>query len=127
MTCEAAACATIGGKIYLSGGANQDPIKHPVGAVYYDSLWVFDPQGGVTPKIKSLTIENTNSVRLVRQGEPGRLYGVQSTVDLAKGQWTWVNFSTATNSILATNALVEATCAASPADPKRFFQILEAN
>jgi hypothetical protein len=127
VACEAAAAATINGKIYHSGGANQDPIIRPVGAVYYDSLWVFDPQGGVTPQISGLTIESLNSVRLAWQGEAGRLYGVKSTPNAAKGPWARVIFSTGTNSILATNALVEATWAVPSGDTQRFFQVLEAN
>ena len=42
MKCEAAAAATIDGKVYHTGGASGDPGNYP-GAVYYDSLWVFDP------------------------------------------------------------------------------------
>jgi N-acetylneuraminic acid mutarotase len=49
VTCETASCATIDGKIYHTGGANQDPYAHPVGAVYCDSLWVFDPQTANLP------------------------------------------------------------------------------
>jgi N-acetylneuraminic acid mutarotase len=127
VTCEAAACATIDGEIYHSGGANQDPVVHPFGAAYYDSLWVFDPQGGVPPQISSLTIESTNSVRLAWEGEAGRLYGVASRLDVAKGLWTRLMLSTGTNTILATNASVEATCTVPSTDPKRFFQVLEAN
>ena len=127
VTCEAAACATIDGKIYHSGGANQDPIVHPVGAVYYDSLWVFDPQGGVTPRLLSLNRESPNRVRLAWQGEAGRLYGVQSTPNLAAVVWPRLQFSTGTNSILATNALVEAICPVPSGDTQRFFRAIEAD
>jgi hypothetical protein len=81
----------------------------------------------VTPQISGLTIESPDRVRLARQGEAGRLYGVQSTVNPAKGPWARVNFSTRTNSILATNELVEATFAVPSADTSRFFRVLEAN
>jgi hypothetical protein len=127
MTCEAAACATIDGKIYHTGGANQDPYLRPDGAVYYNSLWVFDPQGGVTPQLLRLTLGSTNTVRLTWQGEAGRLYAVQSRPDLARGSWARVVFSTGTNSILATNALVEAGCSIPAGDTNRFFRVLEAN
>jgi N-acetylneuraminic acid mutarotase len=127
MTCNAAACATIDGKIYHSGGANQDPVVHPVGALYYDSLWVFDPQGGIAPQFQSLTLQGADSVRLAWQGEAGRLYGVESTVNPAKGPWARRLLSTGTTTILATNASVETTCNMPPADPKRFFRVLEAN
>ena len=127
VTCEAAACATIDGKIYHSGGANHDPVVHPLGAAYYDSLWVFDPQGGVAPQILALTLEATNSVRLTWQGEAGRLYGIESRLDLAKGSWARLVLSTGTNTILATNALVEAICPVPSTDTRRFFRVLEAN
>jgi len=127
VTCEAAACATIDGKIYHSGGANQDPIVRPVGAVYYDTLWVFDPQGGVTPQLLSLNRESPDRVRLAWQGEAGRLYGVQSTPNLAAVVWPRLQLSTGTNSILATNELVEATGIVPSGDTQRFFRVLEAN
>jgi N-acetylneuraminic acid mutarotase len=126
MPCEAAASATIGGKIYHSGGASADPTLHP-DAVYYDSLWVFDPQGGVAPELLSVTRESPTSVRLSWQGEPGRLYGVKSAPDVVRGPWTRLSFPTGTNSILATNEVVEAICPVPSADPARFFEILEAN
>ena len=87
---------------------------------------MFDPQGGVAPQLLSLTLESTNSVRLVWQGEAGRLYGVQSTVNVT-GPWTRINFSSGTNTILATNALVEASCTVPSADTSRFFRVIEAN
>jgi N-acetylneuraminic acid mutarotase len=126
MKCESAAAATIDGKIYHTGGASGDPGSYP-GAVYYDSLWVFDPQGGLAPQILTLTRESPNSVGLTWQGEAGRLYGVESKPHLATGPWARVSFSTGTNSVLATNALIEASCTVPVADPKRFFRVLEVN
>ena len=126
MKCMGAAAATIDGKIFLTGGGSGDPLNYP-GAAYYKSLWVFDPQGGVTPKLLTLNRESPDRVRLAWQGEAGRLYGVESTLNAVKGPWTRINFSTGTNSILATNELVEATCTVLPADTKRFFRVLEAN
>ena len=79
----------------------------------------------MTPQFLGLTLENTNKVRLAWQGEAGRLYGVESRPDCAKGPWTRVNLTTGTNSILATNALVEATCPVPPADTSRFFRVLD--
>ena len=81
----------------------------------------------MTPQISGLTIESPDRVRLAWQGEVGRLYGVESKLNLATGPWTRINFSTGSNSILATNALVEATCAVPSADTSRFFRVLEAN
>jgi N-acetylneuraminic acid mutarotase len=126
MKCDSAAAASIGGKVYLTGGASGDPGNYP-GAVYYDSLWVFDPQGGVTPRLLSLNRESLDRVRLAWRGEAGRLYGVQSTPNLATVVWPRLQFSTGTNSILATNGLVEATCAVPSGDTQRFFRVLEAN
>ena len=56
-----------------------------------------------------------------------RIYGVQSTPNLATVVWPRLQFSTGTNSILATNELVEATCTVPVADTNRFFRVLEAN
>jgi len=94
--------------------------------VSYNSLWVFDPQGGVAPQILGLTLGSTNSVRLAWQGETGRLYGVESTHDPVKGPWTRIALSTG-STVTATNALVESSCRIPPADTNRFFRILEAN
>ena len=91
------------------------------------SLDVFDPQGGVTPQILSLTCESTNHVRLAWQGEAGIRYGVESRPNVAKGSWTRAMFSSGTNSVLATNSLVEATCLVPTADTNRFFRVLETN
>lgn len=52
--CVLAASASIGGKIYLAGGARGLPSLCP-GGVYYDSLWVFDPHGVLTPPPGSWT------------------------------------------------------------------------
>ncbi len=52
---------------------------------------------------------------------------LESTPDLAQGLWTQVMFSTGSNSVLATNGVLEATWTVSPADPKRFFRVLEAD
>jgi hypothetical protein len=121
-----AACATIGGKIYVAGGIQANPYYEP-DAFSYSTTLMFDPQGGMTPQILGLNCETTNSVRLAWQGEAGRLYGVQSTLDPAKGTWTRVMFSTGTNGILATNALVEATCTVPATDAQRFFRVIEAD
>jgi hypothetical protein len=126
MKCLLAAAATIDGKIYLTGGGNAD-LGVYANNVLYDTLWVFDPQGGVAPQLLSLNRDTADSARLAWQGEAGRLYGVQSTLNPATGLWTRVSFTTGTNSILATNALVEATCAVPSADTSRFFRVLEAN
>ena len=105
-------------------GVNKEPIVNP-DAVYYKELDVFDPQGGVTPQILSLACESTNRVRLAWQGEAGLRYGVESRPNVANGPWTRVTFSSGTNSVLATNSLVEATCIVPTADTNRFFRVLE--
>jgi N-acetylneuraminic acid mutarotase len=123
-TRAAEGCGVIDGRIYLAGGVNIEPVVNP-GAVYYKVLDVFDPQGGVTPEILSLACESTNRVRLAWQGEAGLRYGVQSRPNVANGSWTRNTFSTGTNSVLATNSLVEATCLVPTADTNRFFRVLE--
>ncbi len=112
-----AACATINGKIYIAGGINANPTL-----VVYSSTLVFDPHGGVAPQISALTLESNNSIRLAWQGEVGLHYRVQSKVDLATGPWTFVS-----SRILATNALVEATCTVPTTNAQRFLRILETN
>jgi len=121
-----AACGVIDGKVYLAGGVSKEPARNP-DAVFYKVLDVFDPQGGVTPQILSLTCESTNQVRLVWQGEAGISYGVESRPNVATGAWTRATFISGTNSVLATNALVEATCIVPTVDTNRFFRVLEAN
>ena len=120
-----AACGVIGGMVYLAGGVSKEPAVNP-DAIYYTALDVFDPQGGVTPQILSLTCESTNQVRLVWQGEAGISYRVESATNVATGAWARATFTSGTNSVLATNALVEARCLVSPADT-RFFRVLETN
>jgi N-acetylneuraminic acid mutarotase len=119
-----AGCGVIDGKVYLAAGVNKEPVVN-TGVVYYNTVDVFDPQGGVMPQILSLACESTNRVRLSWQGEAGILYGVQSRPNLASGSWTRNTFSTGTNSVLATNPLVEATCVVPTADTNRFFRVLE--
>ena len=117
-------CGVIDGKIYLAGGVSIEPVVNP-NPVYYKTVDVFDPQGGVTPQILSLACESTNHVRVAWQGEAGLRYGVQSTTKVANGPWTRINFSSGGNSFLATNSLVEATCLVPTADTNRFFRVLE--
>jgi N-acetylneuraminic acid mutarotase len=118
------ACGVIDGKVYLAGGVSKEPIVN-LDAVYWKTVDVFDPQGGVTPQILSLNCENTNHVRLAWQGEVGIRYGVESRPNVANGPWTRAAFSTGGNSVLATNSMVEATCLVPTADANRFFRVLE--
>jgi hypothetical protein len=118
-----AGCGVIGGKVYLAAGVSKEPVVNP-DVVYYAALDVFDPQGGV-PQIVSLTCENTNCVRLRWEGEPGIWYGVESRPNVASGDWTRMMFSTGTNTVLATNSLVEASCLVPVEDPNRFLRVLE--
>jgi N-acetylneuraminic acid mutarotase len=119
-----AGCGVIDGKVYLAAGVNKEPVVN-TGVVYYKTVDVFDPQGGVTPQILSLTCESTNRVRLAWQGEAGFRYGVQSTLNIANGPWTSTRFPGGVYSVLATNAVVEATCTVPTADTNRFFRVLE--
>jgi N-acetylneuraminic acid mutarotase len=117
-------CGVNGGKVYLSGGISKEPIVNS-DAVYHTTLDVFDPQGGVMPQILSVDCESTNHLRLAWQGEAGIRYGVESRPNVANGSWTRAMFSSGSNSVLATNALVEATCLVPTADTNRFFRVLE--
>ncbi|MHC1765130.1 MAG: Kelch repeat-containing protein [Verrucomicrobiia bacterium] len=121
-----AACATIDGKIYIAGGIKANP-NVETDAIDLSSTLMFDPHGGMAPQLQSVTHESADHVRLVWQGEAGRLYGVESAPDLAQGLWSRFMFSTDTSCILATNALVEATCTVPAADTARFFRVLEAD
>jgi len=116
-------CGVIDGKVYLAAGPNKEP-QNP-GVVFYMVLDVFDPQGGVTPQILSLACESTTQVRLAWQGEAGILYGVESRANVANGSWTRVMFTSGTNSVLATNSMVEVTCLVTTTDTNRFFRVLE--
>jgi hypothetical protein len=118
-------CGVINGKIYLVAGLDTEPVANP--AIYWTVMDVFDPQAGLPPRILAGTIESTNRFRLAWRGEVGRNYAVESTPDVAKGPWTRILFSTGTDSVRATNALVEAATLLSPADTNRFFRVLETN
>ena len=117
-------CGVIDGKIYLAAGVNKEPVVN-TGVVYYSTVDMFDPQGGVMPQILSLACESTNRVRLSWRGEAGLRYGVQSTPNIAKGPWTRNTFSTGSNTVLATNSMVEVTCVVPTTDTNRFFRVLE--
>jgi hypothetical protein len=114
------ACAVIAGKVYLAGGASKEPVVNP-DPIFYTSLDVFDPQGGVMPQILSLTCEGTNRVRLSWQGEVGQRYGVESRPNSANGSW---RFCTGGNAVVATNEVVEATCIV-PGGTSSFFRVQE--
>jgi len=113
----------IDGKIYLAGGVDTEPVVQP--AIYWKFLDEFDPQGGVTPQILNLSCESTNQVRLLWQGELGLRYGVESRPNVASGSWTRVMFSSGTNTVLATNSMVEVSCLVPTTDTNRFFRVLE--
>jgi len=120
MALDAPASCEVDGILYVIGG----------GCMFspaLDTVEAYDPQGGVAPQLLTLTRESADSVRLAWQGEAGRLYGVESKLNLATGPWTRVKFSSGANSILATNELVEATCNVPTGDTQRFFRVLEAN
>jgi N-acetylneuraminic acid mutarotase len=119
-----AACGVIGGKVYLTGGTSK-PSTRP-DPVYYTALDVFDPQGGVSPQIQKVAWEIPDySVRLTWQGDVGVSYGVESRPKVASGSWTRMMFTTGTDTVQATDALVEASCLVPPGDTNRFFRVLE--
>lgn len=121
--CAVAASASTGGKIYVIGGTSGHPTLCP-GAVYYKSLWVFDPQGGVAPEMLSVLREGADTVRFVWLGEAGRRYAVEATVKATRQTWPRLNLTTG-GTILATNRVVEANATLPPGDPARFFRIVE--
>jgi len=124
--CLAAAYATIGGRIYIAGGGSGPPSLCP-GAVIYNSLRVFDPEGGVAPYILSFTRQSDETVRLVWQGEAGRLYGVESASTLTYPFWAPITLSNGNTTIRATKSVVEATGTVAPPHQARFFRVSEAD
>lgn len=123
--CAVAATATMDGLIYLAGGASGYQPRCP-GTVIYNTLWVFDPHGGVRPEILSFTREGADTVRFVWLGEAGRRYGVESTVNVANRNWPRFNLTTG-STILATNRVVEATGTIASEPAARFFRVVEAD
>jgi len=121
-----AAFATINGKIYVVGGAS-GATPSCAGAVISKNLWVFDPQGGVMPRILSVAREPNDTVRLVWRGEKGRLYGVKSRAHVAKGAWVNFRLSDGSMTIRATSDTVEATGTVPAADTARFLRVYEAD
>ncbi len=73
-TRSTAGCAVMNGKIYLAGGVSKEPIVN-TNAIYYTMVDVFDPQGGVTPQILSLTCESTNQICWCGRAKPGSVMG----------------------------------------------------
>lgn len=120
-----AACGVIGGKVYLAGGVSKEPIMNP-SAIFYQTLDVFDPQGGVTPQIISATLESLDWLRLVWQAEAGFKYGVEFSTEVVTNRWTRVTLPTG-STVLATNALVETSCLVARGEPRRFYRVIEAN
>lgn len=114
------ACGVIAGKIYLAGGASKEPIVNP-DPVFYTSLDVFDPQGGVLPQIISGTLESSNSFRLIWQAEAGIRYGIVSGTQVS-GPWAPIG-----SSVIATNGRGETTCTVPVGEVKRFFRVLESH
>jgi len=120
-----AACGVIGGKVYLAGGVSKEPIVNP-NAIFYKTLDVFDPQGGVTPQILTATLESPDKFRLIWQTEAGIKYGVESSPDILTNRWTRVTLPTG-STVTATNGVVETSCLVTPGEPRRFYRVLEAN
>jgi len=120
-----AACGVIGGKVYLAGGVSKEPIVNP-NAIFYETVDVFDPQGGVTPQILTATLESSGNFRLVWEAEAGFKYGVESSPDILADHWTRVTLPTG-STMTATNDLAETSCLVSPGEPRRFYRVLEAN
>ena len=87
---------------------------------------MFDPQGGVTPHILEATLESPNRFRLVWKAEAGFKYGVGSSPDILTNRWTPVILPTG-STVTATNDLAETSCPVTPGEPRRFYQVFEAN
>ncbi|HRZ57800.1 MAG TPA: kelch repeat-containing protein [Candidatus Paceibacterota bacterium] len=119
-----AASVTMGGKIYVVGGASGAPYDCPT-FTYYNSLWVFDPQGGEYPRIWSCSRPSNDTVRLVWQIEAeriGRRYGFQTKPNVVNTMWGKVG-----PTVQATNTIMETTLGVSPSDTARYYQVYEAN
>jgi hypothetical protein len=121
-----AASAAMGAKLYIAGGASGHPTACPP-FTYYNSLWVFDPQGGEYPRIRRCSRPSNDTVRLVWQGEPGRLCSVESSPEVApQPRWPIVTLS-AGATVLATNDVVEAMVTIPSTDKVRCFRVVEAD
>lgn len=118
-------CAVIDGQLYLPAGISKEPVLNS-DAVYYRRLDVFDPLGGITPRILSATWESTNRLKLLWQAEVGITYGIESSPELATNRWTRVPLPTGLG-MVATNAVMGTSCSIAPGEPRRFFRVLEAN
>lgn len=124
--CGEAAAVTVDGKIYLAGGFSGNPFAGS-GAVYYNSLRVFDPQGGVYPRILSLSRPSSDTVRLAWQGEAGRRYGVESAFGSIHGTWTRLRFPDGSLTIQPVDTSVETTLTVPPTAGARYFRVVEAD
>ena len=117
--------AVIDGKVYIAAGISKEPVVNP-DPVYYKRLDVFDPLGGVTPRILSVAWESTNRLKLAWQAEVGITYAIESSPELAANRWTSVTLPTGPT-VTATNGVMETSCPALPGELKRFFRVSEAN
>lgn len=120
-----AACGVISEKVYIAAGVSKEPAVNP-DEVYYTSLDIFDPQGGVTPKILSTALESTNRWRLAWQAETGIKYGLESTPELLTNRWIRVSLPSG-STVTATNNLVETHLPFFLSEPSRFFRVFETN
>ncbi len=118
-------CAAIDGKLCLPAGISKEPVLNP-DPVYYTRLDIFDPLGGVTPRILSAAWESADRLKLLWQAEVGITYGIESSPELATNRWTRVPLPTGLG-MVATNAVMGTSCSIAPGEPRRFFRVLEAN
>lgn len=118
------ASAVIDGKIYLVGGADQEPVANP-SAIFWSVLDVFDPKGGIVPHITGVAKTPSGQLQLTWHGEPGVLYAVSSATDVASGLWSRVTLSSGSTTVQATNATVGVTLAMPPATDSRFFRVID--
>jgi len=117
-TSTPAACV-VDGILYVMGG--HYPYTTPVRQVF-----AFYPQGGVTPRIWSVTLEGTNRLNLIWQAEAGIAYGVESSPNLAANRWTPVTLPTG-STVTATGDLAATRFPVTPAEPRQFYRVFEAN
>lgn len=99
-------CGVINGKVYLGGGISKEP-RVNADPHFYTELDIFDPQGGVTPQITSVSCTSPGALHLLWQAEIGIRYGIETNAILTGGGWG----ATGTT-VLATNTVAEATCMA---------------
>lgn len=119
---SAAASAVIDGKTYVVGGMTGYPPDCP-GGVFGKALWVYTPERAEAPRLQHLSLESGDRIRVVWRGQIGRRYGIETASRLEPGAWARCSTSEGAT-ILATEAVVEATVPVSSAERVRFFRVM---